>query len=525
MTPTSTHPGADLLEVVRVGRLREGHLLTAGEAVVLDRIEGLDAEALELYARLQVRTGEVYRVAALDYALDVRAAITRLAAAGLVHTVLPHDRCRPAFDVPALRAACARLGLATSGLRADLEARLAGARWVAEPVVAVGHRALLSRLDRFYFQVPWMDRSLLVAERLGAVRWADYPPTGGPGLFTDRRTLTTWERAQRGDWSDPGEPLRLALRGPPAVGWSPWRRAVAAVLEAGPDADTLNRLLAVGAPVRVALARQLEREGRLAEVVAVCARATGVDALALARTGRRVGNKVGLAWPPVPPLATPRTRTLELTAGRPAGGRPTWRVGARDLVIEPAMVALLAETGREALHAENWFWTSLYALVFRDLYFAPVPGMLPTARRSGPLDVGQPGFYARRAPEIDARLQALTHEGPSPWTASWAGERLAGLVDGPTVQARADRVPGRIAAAILGRLATEGWEAARGLPDLLIFSGSPVRIPGAVPSTLEEGCFLAELKGPGDSLRDEQRLWIDHFRRCGVSVELWILRA
>lgn len=525
MTPTSPHPGADLLEVVRVAREREGALLTAGELRVLDRIEGLDPEALELFARLQTRTGEVYRLAALDYALDVPGAIGRLAAAGLVHTQLADDRCRAAFDVPGLQAACRRLGLPTGGRREVIEARLAGRRWVEEAVVAVGHRRLLQRLDRFFFQSSWADRSLLVAERLGAVRWAEYTPTGGPGLFPDRRALRAWERAREGDWTDPGEPLRIALAGPPAAGWSAWRRAVEEVVAQDPDADTLARLLAAGAPVRTALVRRLEKEGRLAEAVRVCTTAVGAEALGLERTGRRLGKKLGWGWPPRPPLEVARERTLVLAPGPVAGSRPTWRVGGEARVVEAAMIALLAEAGRVAIHAENWFWTSLFALVFRDLYFAPVPGMLPTARRTGPLDLGTPGFHRRRVDAVEARLRAVAQDGPAPHVAGWTGERLTGLVDAEGVRRRADRVPGPMAACVLGRLARDGWDAARGLPDLLIFSGPTARVEGAVPSTLEEGAFLAEVKGPGDSLRDEQRVWIDHLRRAGVSVELWILRA
>jgi Fanconi-associated nuclease 1 len=189
------------------------------------------------------------------------------------------------------------------------------------------------------------------------------------------------------------------------------------------------------------------------------------------------------------------------------------------------VLALLAAAGRPALHAENWFWTSLFALVFRDLYFAPVPGMLPTSRRSGPLDLGTPGFHRRRAEAVEARLREVGADGPARWTLGWTGERLAGLGDADAVRAVAAHVPGPMAAAVLGRLAREGWDAARGLPDLLVLPGSPARLAGAVPATLGEAAFLAEVKGPGDTVRDEQRLWMARLHEAAVPVELWILRA
>jgi len=380
-------------------------------------------------------------------------------------------------------------------------------------------------MDRVYLQSPWADRSLLVAERLGNLRWARYTPTGGPGLWPDRRTLTTWERARGGEWVDPGEPLRLALQGPPAAGWSAWSRAVEAVLATGPDADTLRALLAAGAAVRIPLVRALEAEGRHAEAFAACAGPRdAAEGLALTRTAARLARRLGVGVPPHPPLQEPRVRSFVLAPGPPSGGRPTWVVDDVARTVEASMIALVRAAGRAATHAENWLWTSLYALVFRDLYFLPVPGMLPTPRRAGPLDVGTAGFASRRAAAVDARLRALAEEGPARFVSGWEGERLAGLADGEAASAAAASVPGAMAAAVLGRLAREGWDAARGLPDLYLPPGPAVRLEGAVPGALSAEALLAEVKGPTDALRDEQRVWHHHLRCAAIPVELWILR-
>ena len=170
-------------------------------------------------------------------------------------------------------------------------------------------------------------------------------------------------------------------------------------------------------------------------------------------------------------------------------------------------------------------WTSLYALVFRDLYFLPVPGMLPTARRDGPLDVGTPGFYARRREAIAVRLADLAERGPSTYVKGWSGERLAGLWSADAVRSVCARIPGPTAAAILTRLVKEGWAAARGLPDLYVLPGAEVRLPDSVPSRIASGDLLAEVKGPGDTLRDEQRVWHHHLLESGILVELWGVTA
>ncbi len=530
----SPHPAADLAEVVEGALTREGHLFSAGEHVALRRLLGLDDEARELWARLSLRTGSgegegppVFRVASLRYDLDVRGAVARLGDAGLAHVAIPDDRCAPAFDVPALKAACARLGLPLGGARAALVKRLVGRRWVDEPVVMLAHTGLVRRCELLYFQSPYVDRTSLVVERLGQLRWPAYTPTGGVGLFPHRAALRAYERARAAAWTDDGEPLRLALAGPPEVGLSPWRRAVEAVLAADPDADVLGKLAGAGAPVRPSWALRLEREGRAREALAVCRAATrdddvdGATAVALERTGRRLARALGEGWAPRTPLRSAAVRRLRLAAGPKGGARPTWVVDGEALPVEAAVLRALARADRRALHAENWLWTSLYALVFRDLYFLPVPGMLPTARRDGPLDVGTPGFYGRRREVVEARLGALAADGPARFVEGWSGERLAGLGAAEVARSECASIPGKTAAAVLGRLAREGWAAARGLPDLYIFPGPPIRIEGAVPARVDDRDLLVEIKGPTDALRDEQRVWHARLLDEGIPVELW----
>lgn len=523
--PPSPHPGADLLEVVTVALEREGHLLTAGEALVARRLAALDPEALELYARLSVRVGPVFRVAALRYGLDVPAAVARLVAAGLAVDRVPDARCAPAFDVPALKDACRRLALPVGGTRGELEARLAGRRWVEEPVVALAHLRLVRRLELLYFQRPELDRGHLVAERLGALRWATYVPTGGSGLFPDRRALRRYERARAGEWEE-GEALAVALAGRPEVGLSPWRRAVEAVVAARPDADTLGRLEATGAPLRHARALALEREGRPTEALAACrVPAEHPEAVPLARTGRRLARRLGEAWTPHPPLREAPVRRFWLVPAGRAAARPLWAVDGRALPVEAALVRRLAVAGRAAVHAENALWTTLFALVFREAYFLPVPGMLPTPRLAAPLDLGRPGFHLRRRAPTEALLRRVAAEGPAPFLAAWSGERLTGLWADPAWLALAATVPGPMAAAVLERLLAEGWAAARGLPDLYVPPGPEVRLEGAIPARVPAGARLAEVKGPGDTLRDDQRRWHHRLLEASVPVEIWMVES
>ncbi|MBM4369494.1 MAG: VRR-NUC domain-containing protein [Deltaproteobacteria bacterium] len=185
------------------------------------------------------------------------------------------------------------------------------------------------------------------------------------------------------------------------------------------------------------------------------------------------------------------------------------------------MVALVEAAGRRCVHAENWFWTSCFALVFRELYWLPVPGRLPTPRRSGPLDLGTAAFYGARQDAADRALGRLRAEGIAPFAKSYGGEILAGLVRPDLALELALELPGDLLASVLSELLRRGFDAARGLPDLLVLGGNSTSVPGALPSTLPETAFLAEVKGPGDTLRDGQRVWIDRLVNDGIRVELW----
>lgn len=519
MTPRSEHPAADLRTAITWALEREAPLFTAGELVVLRRMLTLGPDAGELFARLSQRVGLVFRVAALDYACATPEALAELREAELVTGAVPDDLAFGAFTADGLREACQRLGLPRGGVRAQLEARLIGERWLPEPVILVAHRALLDRVTR----LGGFDRALAPVERIVGLKWAEYTPTGGPGLFATRSALRSYERARVGELTRE-EALGFARAGPPPWGRSPFRAAVEAVLASDPTADELAGIPGCAVPH----VRALEREGRVAEALTRC-RAGDPDpeiALALTRTGRRLARALRAPWPPAEPLRDAQVRKLWLPRDEAAAGpRPRWRGDAArgGEHIEAAAVAAVAGAGREALHAENWLWASLFALVFRELYWLPLPGRLPTPRRGGPLDLGTPTFYRARAEAAEAVLARLRAEGVAPFAASWGGERLDGLVRPEEAMAAGARLDGPLVAAVLERFLHLGWSAAHGLPDLLVLSGPEARLPDAVPGLLRERAFFAEIKGPTDALRDGQRLWHDHLNNRDILVEVWMV--
>lgn len=516
MTPRSPLPAEDLRTAIGWALDREAPLFSAGELVVLRRILTLNDDAAELYARLSLRVGAVFRVRGLDYACAAPEALRELNDAGVVSGVVPDRLAVVAFTADALRAACRRLGLPHTGARAALEARLAGTNWRDEPVVLVLHRGLLARVQR----LGGFDRSMAPVERIVGVCWAEYTPTGGAGAFASRRALDTFERARAGELT-PDEALRIAEAGPAPWGKSPFTAALEAVLQTGPDAEALARLPGCG----LLHVRALEAEGRLTEALARC-RLGDADpdtALALARTGKRLARTLRAPWPPLLMLAEPPRRRVWLPRAPASAGdpRPRWLVDGQSMTIESAAVALVTRAGRAALHSENWLWTSAFALVFRALYWLPLPGRLPTAHRSGPLDLGTPAFYEARRAEADAALDRLRAESIAPFAAAWTGERLDGLVRAEVSLPVLAALDGPFIAAVLRRMVHEGWAAARGLPDLLVLPGGEARVPDAVPGKLPSSAFFAEIKGPTDCVRDGQRRWHHRLLSESIHVEIW----
>ena len=538
---SSPFPGQDLKLVLEGALGSEGHLLTAGEKVIVERILSLPDDTLELYARLTSRRPRVFRVSELRYSGDVAAQVQQLLSLGLAHGIVPDDHCLVAFTADELRSACRRLGLDHRGGRPVIEARLLGQRWMDEPVLLLGHRGLLVRLEVLFFQTPHITRQDLVLDRLGAVRWAAYEPTGGPGLFPNRGAFARWERARKRAWL-PGDLEHILTRGPSGAALDPWRYAVEGRLtqieDQPPDirAPALAVLLAQGAPVRIPLARALEqagdRVGALDVVLAGQGSRTG-DGLACGRTARRLARGLRRSIPPLP-LKEARVRSIAVAGGAAtgAGARPLWPAGGGAMVvIERAVIRWLGALGRRAIHAEQSPWVGLYALLFADLYFLPVPNMLPTAFRTGPMDVGTPAFYDRLRDVIEARLASVLEFGMQSYKSCGDGVRLSGLWNAPAALFLAEHAPPQMIVCIVGRLAREGWGVASGLPDLFVVSGSPERLElhdpqvSALPAKLPQSAFLAEIKGPTDTLRDEQRVWLDILVESNIHVELWELTS
>jgi len=542
-------PAEDLREILVVASARAGTLLTAGERVVVDRIARLRGEPARLYARLSSRKPRCFRLRDLDCpgveAMD--AAVAVLVREELADHLVPWPLRAAHLRVSDLKAALRALKLPVQGRRSELVARLSThASWSADRWLRIRHRRLLARLERWYFLRTHRDRSTLVVERLGHVRWPTYETTTGPPLFRDRRAMLRWESLQRSDLSidEARQGLREGSHRAPGgldLGRRLRRQVVegARALEASNPAAAREMYLELsdGSRQRVELAprvaRTYEHEGRPGEALAYLEQvrdlADGAERLAVHRAGRRIARVLRRGWAPDRPLRQPMRRQLRLPLGAGSGPRPHYRVGDRDLTVERAVCAVLSGQGRRALHVEGALWSTLFALLFADCFFLKVPGALPTRTLSGPLDLGTPRFRERRADAVAAVLDAV-RAGQAALRvreadARYRGQRLSGahwdIADGSTLAAIAQGIGEAALREILTRILVEGRRATRGLPDLVVLPGPECELPDTFPRRLGPPLLLVEVKGPGDTLRDPQTVWLDRLVRSGAHVELW----
>jgi Fanconi-associated nuclease 1 len=572
-TPTGPAPGLDfarrdLAEAVTVALAREGHILTAGEVHIARGFLTLPNEAASLYARLHGRRRTIFRVDQLDYTeiTDMPGAILALVASGYAtdERWIPTRLLLEARTVEELKGLCREAGTRQSGRRQDLLDRLSGVSRSAAtlPALMLRHRGLFARLCRLYLCDHSGDLSRLVIARMGVLRYPEYTPTGGAGLFPERRELLAYEAAlyRRATLTDAEllDALPDALRGVESRQRAPGHRyrfsarrfdadvamlaarALERARQTAAAADIYRRLIEAGIREQShAIWRRamcLAELGQPDEGARLCAEARESaqpdEALALERTGRRLAKKAGIGWRPMPPVPAPRVREVQLVAADLPGNRPGYETPDGPQTIEPAVCALLAGLGRRALFGESAPWSTLFGLLFYDAIFAPVPDMLPTPLMMQPLDMSTPEFAMRRRQWMDPIFSAI-EAGEAPRLLAEALERLDG-VSLPGV--RFDRLPpeelalltaaidGRTLSGILRCFAQDRRNAGRGLPDLCVLPGPEVRLPRSIPARIHSGLLLAELKGPTDSIRDSQRIWLSRLRELGVTAEVWKIK-
>ncbi|EFJ07612.1 hypothetical protein SELMODRAFT_429676 [Selaginella moellendorffii] len=170
--------------------------------------------------------------------------------------------------------------------------------------------------------------------------------------------------------------------------------------------------------------------------------------------------------------------------------------------------------GWKGVHSESGIWLTLFGLLMWDVIFSDVPDVFQTPFQTAPLDLCTDSFYPVRSSLIESRLQAIRDAGARQLVAeTWAehyGTSCSGvnwekyLLEDLQTIAVCIGDPGLSAICKLLAEDHSNWTA--GMPDLLLWK--------------EKEAKLAEVKGPGDRLSEQQVAWFLILSDANVPVEL-----
>lgn len=194
-------------------------------------------------------------------------------------------------------------------------------------------------------------------------------------------------------------------------------------------------------------------------------------------------------------------------------------VPASDLNVELASAAHLAADWSSVHYVENSLMNALFGLAFWEQIFAPVPGAFHHAYQSGPSDMYEPRFREVREDILDARFGELA-------SADLTQELLAAFhryhgyqcrwldwryLDAQLLEYTLNVIPREHLLAVLQRILFDPRENRGGFPDLI-----------ALGHERGDYCMI-EVKGPGDTLQDNQKRWLRFFQAKGIPARVaWV---
>ncbi|KAI0957731.1 hypothetical protein AcW1_006029 [Taiwanofungus camphoratus] len=375
---------------------------------------------------------------------------------------------------------------------------------------------------------------------LGVLKEYQYELEVLEALLAQRR----WRRGRRGRWYD-RRALILMTHFPQDEETS--LRAMEAVIEALNDDDTHivwrpmleRRLTRLESRLKMPMEERHTCLGKLQKADKILIEGVRVyhreASLVLDQTGRIVNKRLVTpakgrescagAIPAKSPILIwtkgpePMPAKPQIEVKHKATGKSIWK-GRDDEEVSVEMLSLqyYEDHGYRGFHCEGRIVTTLFGLLFWDIIFAPVPGAFETPFQAAPLDIAEDTFYFSRKDLADRRFEELC--------AGQAAEIVARVYDEHVekgtwcVGVRWDlfgkedllgiaRCLGGDALVAICRLLCEDYAGrVDGVPDLVIWNPE------------EEQCKFVEVKGPGDTLQENQKVWIDVLLQAGTHVEV-----
>jgi len=502
-------------------------LLSDPERRFIRSFEDCSRAARQLYVRLLSRKGEWFRRDKLSYPeiAGLDQAASELAGAGLLsidpdpplETLLPLLTKPELITLFALPAECRRLR------RGELEQRLLAG---APPVPRLPFRLYrllqgehLACFKLLFFGNAHQDLTEFVLLDLGLYRYEHYPLDPALRLFSERGMIdASLQLLELGQKLEQGRGDRQALLDlceclPPACPWPAVERRRARLLNRlARELERHNLLepaLALYAqscrePARERQARILDKQGHQQAALALCqeildAPQTEQEQVFAHSFSIRLRRKLGERLPPAARQTFHETRLTLAPTGEP---------------IELMASAHYHREG-QCFYCENSLMTALFGLTFWEAIFAPVAGAFFNRYQRGPQDLFSRDFYPARRQQLDTLLASIVlPDWPAQVRARFADKQRINnyLVDWKNVSEdllslAMNRIPRAHLSAIFRRMLLDLKRHRSGFPDLILFPR-------------DGGYRLIEVKGPGDTLQQNQKRWLAWFDSRQIPAEV-----
>ena len=167
-------------------------------------------------------------------------------------------------------------------------------------------------------------------------------------------------------------------------------------------------------------------------------------------------------------------------------------------------------------YVENGFLPGLFGLYFWDIIFAPLPGVFFNPFQRGPADLFSEQFFVARRVAIEQRLAELNDSAATEQKIQQMFIDKFGIanhfvmwrtLDRKLISLALERIPPDQLSAVFQRMLRDLKANRSGFPDLVVFPA-------------EAGYELVEIKGPGDTLQQNQKRWLRFFEQQGMSVRV-----
>jgi tetratricopeptide (TPR) repeat protein len=509
-----------------LGWLRERYsdVLCNEELAFVDDFAAVDQAAQALLVRMIMRKGPLYRASKLVYVEigSTERAIAPLLRRGWVDDQHPislvqlfdvlgkaelYQRFRHHALVPGARKAQWLEQLCEHYLQ-----DLPFAQWCPEQsdaVYALKIRSLCERMRLLFFGNLYQDWSEFVLADLGIYRYEQVPLSPESRSLHQATHIDQYmalhdarQALEAGHEREPlvAEVLSLNLD-------NPWLRGRRDKLlfqmgylyerEGLLDQALMVYRASAYAESRARQVRVLERMGCFEEAVTLAQRAlqlphNGAERQQLQRMLPRLHRALGLPSPATRKAKPAQPLDLCLLRDGPARSVEAW------------VQAHLQEEGGPVFYVENTLFTSLFGLLCWPAIFAPLPGAFFHPFQSGPADLHQADFHARRAPLFEACLMEL-EDGRYQTTIRQRYHDKFGLqspfvywnvLDETLLDMALSCLPAEHLRQCFRRMLEDLKANCAGMPDLIQFW--PERA----------SYRMIEVKGPGDRLQDNQVRWL-----------------